>query len=246
MHGRARLGAVWVRLIPKFASIIERCNPEPENKLLRSFRLSAAAFGADELAAYSGPRFAGFGSPGSITSGSVIGGSGTSPGFSIGGGAGSGFGISVGGSGGMLPGGTPGPGPGGLGTCCLSPRCSTARPLRSGNPVATGTMNFVNAFPLSGFRKKRPATWNRESRGRVNWLFLALRLEVRHAATGKLERLPQAVACHMSCCPIPRHQRQGKSLLPPSEQHDRTSAQTAICGYGNRRDRRPREHGQRP
>src|ERR1700730_4145873 len=129
MHGRARLGAVWVRLIPKFASIIERCNPEPENKLLRSFRLSAAAFGADELAAYSGPRFAGFGSPGSITSGSVIGGSGTSPGFSIGGGAGSGFGISAGGSGGMLPGGTPGPGPGGLGTCCISPRSSMVKLL---------------------------------------------------------------------------------------------------------------------
>jgi len=60
---------------------------------------------------------AGFGSPGSTTSGSVIGGSGTSPGFSIGGGAGSGTGISgCGGSGGISTGGMPGWGAGGRGT----------------------------------------------------------------------------------------------------------------------------------
>jgi hypothetical protein len=60
---------------------------------------------------------AGFGSPGSTTSGSVIGGSGISPGFSIGGDVGSGTGISgCGGSGGISTGGMPGPGAGGRGT----------------------------------------------------------------------------------------------------------------------------------
>lgn len=60
---------------------------------------------------------AGFGSPGSTTSGSVIGGSGISPGFSIGGDAGSGTGISrCGGSGGISTGGMPGSGAGGRGT----------------------------------------------------------------------------------------------------------------------------------
>ena len=88
--------------------------------MLRSFRVTVPALNVDELAAkLSGLRFAprtrigvraGFGSPGSITSGSVMGGSGASPGFSIGG-AGSG-------TGGKSPGGTPGLGAGGLGTCC--------------------------------------------------------------------------------------------------------------------------------
>ncbi|MDQ6868179.1 MAG: hypothetical protein M3178_07150 [Pseudomonadota bacterium] len=71
---------------------------------------------------------AGVGSPGSITSGSVIGGSGTSPGFSTGGGGGSGTGMS-GGSGGILPGGTPGSGAGGLGTCCSTSSFSKAKVL---------------------------------------------------------------------------------------------------------------------
>jgi hypothetical protein len=83
--------------------------------------VTVPALNVDKLAAkLSGLRFAprtrigvcaGFGSPGSITSGSVMGGSGASPGFSIGGGAGSG-------TGGKSPGGTPGLGAGGLGTCC--------------------------------------------------------------------------------------------------------------------------------
>ena len=88
--------------------------------MLRSFRVTVPALNVDKLAAkLSGLRFAprtrigvraGFGSPGSITSGSVMGGSGASLGFSIGG-AGSG-------TGGKSPGGTPGLGAGGLGTCC--------------------------------------------------------------------------------------------------------------------------------
>ncbi len=64
----------------------------------------------------------GRGSPGFTTSGSVIGGNGTSPGFSTGGGAGSGTGIS-GGRGGMVSGVLPGSGPGGLGTCCDRSKC---------------------------------------------------------------------------------------------------------------------------
>jgi hypothetical protein len=79
--------------------------------------VTVPALNVDKLAAkLSGLRFAprtrigvraGFGSPGSITSGSVMGGSGASPGFSIGGGAGSG-------TGGKSPGGTPGLGAGGF------------------------------------------------------------------------------------------------------------------------------------
>src|ERR1700730_10267986 len=73
-----------------------------KKKLLRSFRVTVPALNVDKLAAeLSGLRFAprhriggcaGLGSAGSITSGSVMGGSGALPGFSIGGGAGSGTG----------------------------------------------------------------------------------------------------------------------------------------------------------
>jgi hypothetical protein len=92
---------------------------------LQKYRLQG-----DGPSSASGRLHAGLGSPGSITSGSVIGGSGTSPGSSSGGGAGSGTGMS-GGSGGTLPGGTPGSGAGGLGTCCawLSSNFSKARIL---------------------------------------------------------------------------------------------------------------------
>src|ERR1700731_940178 len=109
----------------KFASMMACCNAVLENKLLSSYRLSSRPLSADDFAAGSlGVRFtrrmrigvcAGFGSPGSIASGSVIGGSGASPGFSIGGGAGSGTGMPADGSGGTLPGGTTGSGAGDLG-----------------------------------------------------------------------------------------------------------------------------------
>jgi hypothetical protein len=142
-------------------------------------RVSVGALSADKLA--TGPfRFhfaprthigvrAGFGSPGSITSGSV-------PGFSIGDGNGSG-------TGGTSSGGAPGLGARGLGTCCL---------VGSAEPALGGRLQF-----------------------------LVLRLAVGRAATGKLERLPQAVTCHVPRCTVPHRQRHDETTIarqriPPS------------------------------
>jgi hypothetical protein len=51
-------------------------------------------------------------------------------------------------------------------------------------------MNSVNAISPSGFRKKRPAVWNLESRGRVKWPSASPRVAFRgttchHGQTGK-------------------------------------------------------------
>ena len=135
--------------------------------MLRSFRVTVPALNVDKLAAkLSGLRFAprtrigvcaGFGSPGSITSGSVMGGSGASPGFSIGGGAGSG-------TGGKSPGGTPGLGAGGLGTCCAWSASNFSKTkvlsLRAahGAVVAFAGDAPANAFSPGGFRRAR-VTW---------------------------------------------------------------------------------------
>ena len=135
--------------------------------MLRSFRVTVPALNVDKLAAkLSGLRFAprtrigvraGFGSPGSITSGSVMGGSGASPGFSIGGGAGSG-------TGGKSPGGTPGLGAGGLGTCCAwsASNFSKTKVLSlsaaHGAVVAFAGDAPANAFSPGGFRRAR-VTW---------------------------------------------------------------------------------------
>ena len=177
-------------------------NSELGNRLLRLFRLSAPELLADEFGAPAyGLRFmlrtriggcAGFGSPGSITSGSDIGGSGRSPGFSTGGGTG---------SGGILPGGTPGAG--GLGTCCPSSSFSKAIVLSaraaSGTLVAFADDELHKRHLAERVPKKRPAPWNRKAEAALTGRLqvLELRLEARHAATGKLERLSQAVACHV-------------------------------------------------
>lgn len=187
-------------------------NSELGNRLLRLFRLSEPELLADEFGAPAyGLRFmlrtriggcAGFGSPGSITSGSDIGGSGRSPGFSTGGGTGSGTGMS-GGSGGILPGGTPGAGAGGLGTCCPSSSFSKAIVLSaraaSGTIVAFADDELHKRHLAERVPKKRPAPWNRKAEAALTGRLqvLELRLEARHAATGKLERLSQAVACHV-------------------------------------------------
>jgi hypothetical protein len=128
--------------------------------------VTVPALNVDKLAAkLSGLRFAprtrigvraGFGSPGSITSGSVMGGSGASPGFSIGG-AGSG-------TGGKSPGGTPGLGAGGLGTCCAWSASNFSKTkvlsLRAahGAVVAFAGDAPANAFSPGGFRRAR-VTW---------------------------------------------------------------------------------------
>ena len=114
IHGCTWGDAVCVDGSAKFASIMNVLTPYL--RISCSARVTVPALNMDKLAAkLSGLRFAprtrigvraGFGSPGSITSGSVMGGSGASPGFSIGGGAGSG-------TGGKSPGGTPGLGAGG-------------------------------------------------------------------------------------------------------------------------------------
>jgi len=45
------------------------------------------------------------------------------------------------------------------------------------------------------------------------WPSSALRLAIRHAATGKPEWLPQVVACHVSGGPVIRRQRHNKATV---------------------------------
>jgi hypothetical protein len=165
IHGCTWGDAVCVDGSAKFASIMNVLTPYL--RISCSARVTVPALNMDKLAAkLSGLRFAprtrigvraGFGSPGSITSGSVMGGSGASPGFSIGGGAGSG-------TGGKSPGGTPGLGAGGLGTCCAWSASNFSKTkvlsLRAahGAVVAFAGDAPANAFSPGGFRRAR-VTW---------------------------------------------------------------------------------------
>jgi hypothetical protein len=113
IRGRARLGAVGVRPIPKFASSTACCNAELGNKLLRSCRLSSPPSSADDLATGSLRVRLRHPCASAYARDLVhrvrsrwIG--------------------NRGGSGGTLPGGTPGSRAGGLGTCRASSRCGEA------------------------------------------------------------------------------------------------------------------------
>jgi hypothetical protein len=67
-------------------------------------------------------------------------------------------------------------------------------------------MNSVNAISPSGFRKKRPAVWNLESRGRVHWPSSSPRVAFRgttcrHGQTGKVISSSRLSRVPLNCSP---------------------------------------------
>ena len=78
-------------------------------------------------------------------------------------------------------------------------------------------LTLANALLPSRFQKGAPGTRKGEPALYGRLRVLALRLEVRHATTGILERLPQAVACHMPGSLVPPCQQQGVNRHSPDD-----------------------------